>query len=120
MDEYEKQVNDQKSEAGRRQLGQRIAIKALAQHKDGRDFLWWLLEQGNTFGVAFAVGPDGRHDAGASAFMAGKQAYGCLVRDEIIATDPNIFLDLVKENRRVRTRESGTDSSGTEDGASES
>lgn len=86
-------------------------IRAMCSHRNGRDFLWWLLEQGNTFGVAFAVDDGGRHDAGKSAFLAGKQSYGRLVLDEILRAAPEAYLTMTKENRTVKN-DNGT-SSGT-------
>lgn len=77
-------------------------LRALCAHKDGRDFLWWLLEQGNTFGVAFATDSAGRHDTGLSAFLAGKQSYGRLVLDEILRAAPEAYLSMTKENRMVK------------------
>lgn len=72
-----------------------VTLKAILSHREGRDFFWWLLEQGNVHGETFSPDPY------ISAYAQGARSYGKKVLDEVLRTDANAYLIMIKENREI-------------------
>lgn len=108
LEQYAKQ--DQQTRAN--------VIGALCKHSDGRLFLAWLLEITKAIGVNAFTG-----NALTTAFNTGEQNIGQQLMAEIILTNEDLFVSILKEKANVRrTRDldlantaSGTD--GTRSGS---
>lgn len=85
------QVKVRKSKAKLAQGVQDEMLRALMDLPQGRKFMWWLLEQCNTFGSAF--GPDTH----LSYLAGGRQEVGKLLFAEIMRVCPDRYLAMVKE-----------------------
>ena len=72
------------------------ATGALLQSPDGRSFLWWLLDIGRLDTTPFTS------NALTTAFACGEQNIGLQVKAQLITTDPEGFLNLLKEKAHDR------------------
>jgi hypothetical protein len=78
------------------------AISALQQHRQGRKFLWWLLEIGGVGQQPYAT------NALQTSFNCGTLNVGNQILEAIVATAPEGYLTIMKENadeRRTRNTE---------------
>jgi hypothetical protein len=80
------------------------ALTALAKHRDGRKFLWWILQLGHVGQQPFTG------NALDTAFNCGQLNVGNKFLAQIIETIPETYVQMMKENadeRRDRDRELG-------------
>lgn len=77
-------------------LNRRDVIRALAQHKSGREFLYWLLELGHLGKNPFST------NALATAFSCGEANISQQVQAEIIEAAPNDYMLMLKEQEDAR------------------
>lgn len=92
----EKALKKQRQAA--RLKGERIdaAVGALLQHRDGREFLWWLLEIGRYGQNTFAT------NALNMSFACGEANVGLRVWAKICEVNPDGFLAMMKEQQDER------------------
>jgi len=77
------------------------AVSALLQHRDGREYLWWLLDIGKAIGENAFTG-----HALSTSFNCGEQNVGQQIMGHIIQIDPDGFLKMMKERQdEERARE---------------
>ena len=68
-----------------------VALKALLQHRHGREYIWWLLELSQIGDNAFAS------NALFTSFNCGQQNVGQQILAHMLEVDPNGYLELLKE-----------------------
>jgi hypothetical protein len=73
------------------------AIAALQQHRQGRKFLWWLLEIGGVGQQPYA------NNALQTSFNCGTLNVGNQILEALVATAPEGYLTMMKENADERT-----------------
>ena len=69
------------------------AIAALAQHSNGRQFLWWLLQIGQVGRQPFTA------NALTTAFQCGELDVGNKILARIISVDPAIYVRMQQEQQ---------------------
>ena len=77
------------------------AILALQKHKQGRKFLWWLLEVGAVNTQPFA------HNALQTSFNCGQLNVGNRILEAITSASPEGYLTMMKEHSDERSERDG-------------
>lgn len=98
--EAEKAYKDDRSHDRRINLEIDDAIKSNMQHRNGREFLWWLLQIGKV-----DVQPFSNH-ALLTSFACGEYNVGLQIKSRIIEADPQGFLTMMKEQYDDRANSS--------------
>lgn len=86
------QVNKQRVKAGRRKTKRLEVIKALMSHKDGREWIYELLERGHIYHTSFVQG-----DSHASAFKEGERNITNQLLIDVTSAAPEEYLMMLKE-----------------------
>lgn len=66
-------------------------LRTLVQHENGRQLLWWLLEQGRAIGYNPFT-----NNALTTAFNCGIQQVGALILNELITASPEALPELMQ------------------------
>jgi len=77
-------------EARRREL---TDIGTVLSNASGRRLIWRILEKCGTFASTF------NKDSQTMSYLAGQQDLGHFIMSEIVASDENLLLKLMKENK---------------------
>lgn len=88
-------------------------ITALQKHRQGRKFLWWLLEVGGVNTQPFA------HNALQTSFNCGVMNVGNRILEAVTEASPEGYMNMMKENadeRRTRDSELADSRNATRDG----
>ena len=81
-------------------------ICLLCNSRLGRNFLWWLCEQGSPFATSMRYDDTNRADPMRVAYAEGWRGLGSLILAEIMEAAPNGYVLMLSENRNVKTMES--------------
>lgn len=97
--------------------GRAVVIRALCGHREGRNFLWWLCEQGAPYASSMRFDSSERGDPMRTSYAEGWRGLGTLILGEIMNASPSGYVLMLTENRNVETLEkqngrSESDSSG--------
>lgn len=88
----ETQVVARKRAAGRRDQRLRNTLVGILSVRDGREWVWDLLERCNVYSQSFVQGePD------ATAFNEGRRSVGNRLLAEIVRADPQAMITMMKE-----------------------
>ena len=82
-----------------------VVIRALCEHRGGRDWLWWLAEQGSPFASSMRFDSSERADPVRIGYAEGWRGLGTLILGEIMDASPNGYVLMLTENRNVKTLE---------------
>lgn len=82
-----------------------IVIRVLCGERGGRDFLWWILEQGSPYSSAMRYDEQGRGDQMRTAYAAGWHDLGALIMQEVMRADSAGYVRMLTENRNVEELE---------------
>lgn len=85
--QYDRQVRHSKTHKEYRDA----ALKALLQHRHGREYIWWLLELSMIGDNAFAS------NALYTSFNCGQQNVGQQILAHMLEVDPTGYVELLKE-----------------------
>ncbi len=89
-----KQVNAARKKAARKNSKRLEVIKALMQHKDGREWIYELLERGHIYVTSFTPGDPYR-----SAFNEGERNYANQILIDVTLAAPDEYLMMMRESR---------------------
>lgn len=91
------QVNEARKKSGRRKSKRLEVIKALMTHKDGREWVYELLERGHIYTTSFTP-----MDPYATAFKEGErnQANGLLI--DVLSAASDEYIVMLKEARESK------------------
>ena len=107
-------IDRNKDKLAQAAAGRGIVIRALCEHRGGRDFLWWLMEQGSPFTSSFRVDEQGRGDPMRTAYAEGWRGLGTCILGEIMEASPQGYVLMLTENRNVKTLEKKNDRTDTD------
>lgn len=74
-------------------------IRTVMANASGKRLMWRLLEKCGTFSSVFAS------DSSRMTYLAGKQDLGHFLMAEIMQADENLFIKLMKENKKGELNE---------------
>lgn len=98
----QREVDQKKSQSDGARASRATTIRALCQHRDGRDFLWWLMEQGSPFTCDLRFSEDGRTDIGRTGYASGWRGLGTLILGEVMDASPQGYVLMLTENRNLK------------------
>jgi hypothetical protein len=79
-----------------------IVLRTLMAERNGRRFVWLMLEEMNIFSQTVVFGPGGH---AASAFNEGKRMLGLRLLADVTRLAPNEYLQMTVENTKVELPE---------------
>lgn len=86
-----KAVDEKRKRTKREDRERQDALRALMGTKQGRSWLWWLLEKCHVNHTSFDVNPS------LMAFREGERNIGLIVTAEAIAASPGLYLKMREE-----------------------
>ncbi len=69
-------------------------VRTVLSNASGRRFMWRVLEKCQAFGSVFSK------DLSTMAYMSGQQDLGHFIISEVTEADENLFIKLMKDNRK--------------------
>ena len=90
-----KSVARKKAESGRRDKRLQATLVGILSIKDGREWIWALLESCNVFSQSFVQG-----EPESTAFNEGKRSVGNRLLAEITSGAPEAFVQMMKESKQ--------------------
>jgi hypothetical protein len=106
-DDLRKEYSDADSEA------RKLVLTALLAHKEGRRFIWWLLQIGKAIGAQ----PYSQGDPHQTSFSCGEMQVGNKILAELIHADGEAYLKMMLEMQRDHTRRNDAIRSATRNAA---
>lgn len=100
----ERVVNAERAQAGRELQRRQIHWRRLMADRAGRDFVWWLLEQGHIFASSYRG-----DNALQMAWREGQRALILPIMHEIIAADAANYTLMTVEHSNVEKVDAGTE-----------
>lgn len=87
-----KQVNNARKKASLKKSESLRVVQALMQHKDGRKWIYNLLQRCHIYTSPFVPG-----QADVTAFNCGEENVGLMIQADVVAAAPDEYLQMCKE-----------------------
>lgn len=105
----QREVDQRKSKLKELVAGRDMAIRALCQHRQGRDLLWFFMESANPYDSSMRYDDTGRGDAMRTSYAEGFRGHGTMLMAEVMRADPNAYVLMLTENRNIKELEKVND-----------
>jgi hypothetical protein len=100
-----REVEQRRAKIKEVETGRHMAIRALCQHRQGRDLLWWAIESANPFTSSMRYDVHERGDPMRTAYAEGFRGHGTMIMAEVMTADPAAYMLMVSENRNIKELE---------------
>jgi hypothetical protein len=99
------QVNEERRKAGRRDKKRLVVVKALLQHKDGRQWVYEMLESCHILGNPVELDATQRVDTHLTMFHLGEQNIGKRLLIDVEEASPESYILMRQEAREREMKE---------------